>query len=1103
MVDHNGTPGNDTLIGGALNDEMFGFGGNDSLVGAASTDILDGGAGNDTLSGGVENDLLIGGAGNDRLIGGTGQDEMRGGTGNDEYGVQEANDIVIELAGGGTDSILSDVGNLSLANYDNVEVLSLTNAAGAANISGSGRSDQLNGNGFINALTGGGGNDTLDGGGNNDVMKGGAGNDFYYISDADDEVIEAAGKGKDTVYASASYALAAGQEIEVLSLQGIASLSGTGNALANTIIGNIGDNVLNGLGGNDTMTGGKGNDIYVVDTVGDKLTELANQGTSDWVYSFLADYTLGANVENLFLLSGGVDGTGNTLNNIMDGNAQSNTLEGGGGNDDLSGSGGADSLVGGAGNDTMDGGSGIDTMTGGTGNDTYVVHELADKVVELAGGGTDLVRTIVDGVVLAANVENLTLQGAAIHGSGNVLANYITGNGIGNSLAGLDGNDTIDGAGGADNLSGGKGSDTYYVDDLNDKVNESAGQGKDTIFASTTFQIDGDAEIEILTLTGSGDIGGTGNKLANTINGNSGDNGIVAQDGNDTLNGGDGDDQLNGGDDVDVMNGGKGDDTYYVDDAKDKAVEAAGQGYDKVYVSAASYILGANIEEGWLSGGGAKLVGNTLANYLDGNSGANTLDGGGGNDEIDGGSGDDSLLGGAGNDTLKGSFGDDTMNGGAGNDVFEVDSLLDKIQEAAGGGTDTVRANVSAVILADNVENLILVGGSDFSGFGNKLSNVLTGNSGTNFLSADIGNDTLDGGEGGDSLVGGAGNDTYFVDDLADDVVETVGGGKDTVNSSVTFSFNDTLEIEVLNLKSASAIGSIANNFANLITMTGAGAATILGAGGNDTITGGIGNDLLFGGNDKDKLTGGDGDDTLNGGNGVDTMIGGKGHDDYEVSDVGDIVTEAAGQGNDEVLSKIANYTLTANVEELTLGTGALNGTGNTLDNTIDGNSSGNKLDGGIGNDLLRGFNGADSLTGGTGHDWMEGGNGVDTLRGGAGTDLLDGGLGSDVLYGDADLDYFLFRAEAADLALIGNDLVHGFQTGKDKIELSVLLDEFAVPDASAFSGGYVLLTKDGADTLVQFDKDGFGGSAAVTVATVVNASVATSDLYVSEYVVS
>ena len=214
-------------------------------------------------------------------------------------------------------------------------------------------------------------------------------------------------------------------------------------------------------------------------------------------------------------------------------------------------------------------------------------------------------------------------------------------------------------------------------------------------------------------------------------------------------------------------------------------------------------------------------------------------------------------------------------------------------------------------------------------------------------------------------------------------------------------------------------------------------------------------------------------------------------------------VTEAAGQGIDEVESQLAKYTLAANVENLTLLTGGVNGTGNTLDNSIEGNGGGNQLDGGAGNDTLNGNGGFDLLLGGTGHDWLQGDAGVDTLKGGAGIDVLDGGLGSDVLYGEADKDYFLIRGDSSELLLIGNDAINGFQTGKDKIELSVLLDEFGTVDANAFSGGFVLLTKDGADTLVQFDKDGFGGSAAVTVATVVNASVATSDLYVSEYVIS
>jgi trimeric autotransporter adhesin len=1113
MVDHNGTPGNDTIIGGATNDVMFGLGGNDSLVGGGDLDILDGGAGNDTLDGGAMNDILKGGAGNDRLIGGVGEDTMTGGAGNDVYDVTDLDDEVHELAGGGTDSILAEIGNVSLADYDNVEVLSLTTLAGAANASGSDRSDSINGNAFVNTLTGGKGNDTLDGGGSDDVMNGEAGNDFYYVGSAGDQVIEAAGEGKDTVYASASYQLAAGQEIEVLSLQGITALSGTGNEFANIIIGNDGNNALDGGKGNDTLNGGKGNDIYVVDSVADKVTELAGQGNSDSVFSFLAGYTLGANVENLFLVTGALDGTGNTLNNIMNGNGLGNTLDGGGGHDDLSGSGGADSLIGGTGNDTLDGGSGIDTMKGGTGNDTYTVNELTDSVVEAAGGGIDLVKTTVDGLVLAANVENLTLQGAAVHGAGNTLGNYITGNGIGNSLAGLDGNDTLDGAGGADNLVGGKGNDTYFADDMADKVSEAVGQGKDTVFANLTYQVDADAEIEVLTLTGTGDFNGTGNKFANAINGNSGDNDLNGQNSNDTLNGGDGNDDLDGGIGDDVMNGGKGDDKFYVDSAKDKATEAAGQGQDRVYVNVASYTLGANIEEGWLQGSGSKIVGNTLGNFLNGNGGANTLDGGSGTDVLAGNGGNDSLIGGAGNDAIDGGFGDDTMVGGAGNDSYSVSSINDKITELAGGGIDVVLTDLSGITLAAQVENLELIGLGDISGTGNELSNYLEGSGGKNGLFGLDGNDTLDGGANGDVLSGGKGNDTYYIDDALDIVFESVGQGKDTVHSSVSFSFNDSVEIETLILDSASTVASAANNFANVITMVGSGAAyldgkdgkdTLLGGTGKDTLLGGDGNDILSGGNGddslsgdfgNDKVTGGEGQDTLYGGFGKDTMAGGNGSDTYVVSDIGDVVTEAANQGYDVVESFVTSYTLTANVEKLVL-TGGLNGTGNALNNTIDGSSFDNKIDGAGGNDQLYGGGGNDSILGGLGVDFLDGGSGNDTLKGGANHDLLEGGAGADVLHGDADFDGFLYRInDPSQLATLGGDTINGFQTGVDKIELSALLDEFGIDPADAFGDGNVLLTKVGPDTLVRFDQDGVGGVAAVTLATVAGANVVAGDL--------
>ena len=333
-------------------------------------------------------------------------------------------------------------------------------------------------------------------------------------------------------------------------------------------------------------------------------------------------------------------------------------------------------LIGGAGNDTLDGGSGIDTMKGGAGNDTYIVNDKDDSVVEAAGGGIDLVRTTVDGPALAANVENLTLQGAAVHGAGNALGNYITGNGLNNSLAGQDGNDTLDGAVGADNLVGGKGNDTYFVDDIGDKVSEDIGAGKDTVFASADFTLETDQEVEIITLTGGIDLEATGNNLANTINGNSGDNALDGLGASDALNGNVGNDILDGGTGDDVMNGGKDNDTYFVDSSKDKITEAAGQGSDWIFSAAPSFTLGANIEYALLLVGAGNLIGNTLNNSFDGNSVGNVLDGGGGNDELQGHDGVDTLKGGAGNDTLDGGTGDDTMVGGAGNDVYVVDSFF-------------------------------------------------------------------------------------------------------------------------------------------------------------------------------------------------------------------------------------------------------------------------------------------------------------------------------------------------------------------------------------------------------------------------------------------
>jgi Ca2+-binding RTX toxin-like protein len=205
---------------------------------------------------------------------------------------------------------------------------------------------------------------------------------------------------------------------------------------ANEVEGGQGDDALDGVNG-VVMRGGAGNDLYLVESASDTVTELANEGT-DRVASYV-NYTLGVNVEHLTLRGGALTGTGNSLANSIIGNGADNTLNGLGGND------------------TLNGGTGADTMIGGLGNDTFVVDNAGDVVTEAAGGGNDLIQSSITRA-LDAEVEKLTLTGAkAINGTGNSLANTITGNA---------GANVLDGAAGADTLTGGSGADTFVFTSL-------------------------------------------------------------------------------------------------------------------------------------------------------------------------------------------------------------------------------------------------------------------------------------------------------------------------------------------------------------------------------------------------------------------------------------------------------------------------------------------------------------------------------------------------------------------------------------------------------------------------------------------------------------
>jgi Ca2+-binding RTX toxin-like protein len=510
---------------------------------------------------------------------------------------------------------------------------------------------------------------------------------------------------------------------------------------------------LDGGLGADTLEGGVGNDVYVVDSTGDVVVEWAGGG-SDELRTTLASYILAPELENLsYLGSGSFKGTGNAVANV---------------------------ITGGAGKDTLDGGLGADTLRGGAGDDAYKVENEGDTLVEAAGEGNDIVYSSLSWT-LGPNLERLSLSGSAeIDATGNELANVLYGqsNSARNILAGGLGSDSyyvgandivveqpdegsadivystvswtlgenierlylygsganVDGIGNALNntlygqanslpnhLAGGLGNDTYYVGS-NDTISEGIGGGTDIAYSYGDYTLPANVEKLYLNVTTPASL--NGNDLANNLRGNAGNDTLVGLAGNDSLDGGLG---------ADSLVGGTGDDTYTVDDYGDTIVEAAGEGNDIVY-SRVSWTLGANIERLYLSGSGANVdgVGNVLSNSLHGN--ANSLP--------------------------------NNLTGGLGNDTYYVGSN-DTISEGIGEGTDTAYSYGDYALPA-NVEKLYLNVTTAASLNGNDLANSLRGNVGSDTLNGGLGNDTLAGRSGNDSLTGGDGADIFRFDALLD-----------------------------------------------------------------------------------------------------------------------------------------------------------------------------------------------------------------------------------------------------------------------------------------------------------------------------------------------
>ncbi|EUB76537.1 Hemolysin-type calcium-binding region protein [Pseudomonas sp. GM41(2012)] len=984
------------ITGNALANNIIGNDAANTLDGGAGADILSGGAGDDTyivdsiadvinegvdqgtdtvkvaiptaggtyvlgdnlenatlintvafnLTGNSLNNVLTGNAAANVLDGAAGADTLQGGLGNDTY-IVDADDTVVEGLNGGVDLVKSDQTYTLGANVEN---LTLT---GTGNINGKG-------NGLANIITGNDGNNKLDGVGGVDTLIGGKGNDQYVVDLTatnllEDKVVEIAGEGIDTLTLASAFTnttvttLVLDANLENVDARdtGTLSLNLTGNASANLIQGNAGKNTLNGGLGADTLIGGLGDDTYVVDNVGDTVTEDADAGT-DTVNVAIAlaggTYTLGENLENATLTNTvAYNLTGNELVNTLTGNAAANRI---------------------------DGGAGADVMNGGAGNDTYVVDTVGETIIDSAG--IDTVESAVS-YTLGATLENLTLTGSdAVNGTGNALANILDGsqNSAANVLTGLAGNDT-------------------YIVDADDTVVEGLNGGVDLVKSDQTYTLG--ANVENLTLTGTGNINGKGNGLANIITGNDGNN------------------KLDGVGGVDTLIGGKGNDQYVVDLTatnllEDKVVEIAGEGIDTLTLASAftnttvtTLVLDANLENvdardtGTLS---LNLTGNASANLIQGNAGKNTLNGG---------------------------LGADTLIGGLGDDTYVVDNVGDTVTEDADAGTDTVNVAIALAggtyTLGENLENATLTNTVAYNLTGNELVNTLTGNAAAN---------RIDGGAGADVMNGGAGNDTYVVDTVGETIIDSA--GIDTVESAVSYTLGATLEN--LTLTGSAAVNATGNALANILDGSQNSAANVLtGLAGNDTyivdaddtvvegLNGGVdlvksdqtytlganvenltltgtGNINATGNALNNTLIGNAGNNQLYGGLGVDILKGGTGDDLYLVdlnatNQLEDTLTENAGEGGDTVrlqggavLASSSLLTLGANLENLDAsltGTTLLNLTGNALNNELIGNSANNTLDGGAGNDTLNG------------------GAGNDTLNGGIGSDILIGGLGDDI----------------------------------------------------------------------------------------------------------